>query len=250
MQAYLTLTRRELATFFLSISGYVIIAGLALLVGLDFVTLLNSVGTDPVSMPITQLFFNNLLLWIIIVLTAPVITMRLFALEKASGTFETLTTTPVGEVQIVAAKFSAAVIFFVVMWLPTLACMFIVQHFANQPGSLEKGTLCSMYLGLFLAGSFILSIGCFASAITKSQVVAGMITLVAGMALLMLNWLAQSISPSGHWQAQVISFFNLSQQMMDFTRGILDTRVIIFYLSVTFFFLFLTLRVIESRRWK
>jgi ABC-2 type transport system permease protein len=150
----------------------------------------------------------------------------------------------------VAAKFSASVIFFVAMWLPTLACMFIVQHFANQPGSLETGTLCSMYLGLFLAGCFILSIGCFASALTKSQVVAGMLTLVAGMALLMLNWLAQSISPGGRWQAQVLSFFNLSQQMIDFTRGVLDTRVIIFYLSVTFFFLFLTLRVIESRRWK
>ena len=250
MQAYLTLTRRELATFFLSISGYVIIAGLALLVGLDFVTLLNSVGTDPVSMPITQLFFNNLLLWIIIVLMAPVITMRLFAQERASGTFETLATTPVGEIQIVAAKFTAAVIFFVVTWLPTLACMFIVQHFANQPGSLETGTLCSMYLGLFLAGGFILSIGCFAYALTKSHVVAGMLTLVAGMALLMLNWLAQSISPGGRWQAQVLSFFNLSQQMMDFTRGVVDTRVIVFYLSVTFFFLFLTLRVIESRRWK
>jgi ABC-2 type transport system permease protein len=250
MQAYLTLTRRELATFFLSITGYVIIAGLALLVGLDFVTLLNTIGTDPVSMPITQLFFNNLLLWIIIVLTAPVITMRLFALEKASGTYETLTTTPVGDVQIVAAKFTAAVIFFVVMWLPTLAYMFIVQHFANQTGALERGTLCSMYLGLFLAGSFILSIGCFASALTRSQVVAGMLTLVAGIALLMLNWLAQSVSPNGHWQAQALSFFNLTQQMIDFTRGILDTRVIIFYLSVTFFFLFLTLRVIESRRWK
>jgi hypothetical protein len=107
-----------------------------------------------------------------------------------------------------------------------------------------------MYLGLFLAGCFILSIVCFASALTKSQVVAGMLTLVAGMVLLMLNWLAQNVSPLGHWQAQVLTFFNLSQQMMDFTRGVLDTRVIIFYLSVTFFFLFLTLRVIESRRWK
>jgi ABC-2 type transport system permease protein len=250
MQAYLTLTRRELATFFLSISGYVIIAGLALLVGLDFVTLLNTVGTDPVSMPITQLFFNNLLLWIIIVLTAPVITMRTFALEKASGTFETLTTTPVSDAQIVAAKFTAAVTFFIVMWLPTLAYMFIVQHFANQPGALDQGTLCSMYLGLFLAGCFILSIGCFASALTKSQVVAGMITLVAGIVLLMLNWLAQAVAPGGHWQSQILEFFNLTEQMMDFTRGILDTRVVVFYLSATFFFLFLTLRVIESRRWK
>ena len=250
MQAYLTLTRRELASFFLSITGYVIISGLALLVGLDFVTLLNSVGSEPVAMPITQLFFNNLLLWIIIVLTAPVITMRLFAQEKASGTFETLTTTPVGEVQIVAAKFTAAVIFFIVMWLPTVAYLFVVQHFANQPGSLETGTLCTMYLGLFLAGCLILSIGCFASAITKSQVVAGMITLVAGIVLLMLNWLAQNVPVDGRWQVQLLSFFNLSQQMVDFTRGILDTRVLVFYVSVTFFFLFLTLRVIESRRWK
>src|SRR3954453_20416967 len=73
MRAYLTLTRRELASFFLSISGYVLVAGLALLVGLDFVTRLSNVGTEPVAMPITQLFFNNLLLWIIIVLTAPII---------------------------------------------------------------------------------------------------------------------------------------------------------------------------------
>ena len=250
MQAYLTLTRRELASFFLSITGYVIISGLALLVGLDFVMLLNNLGTDPVAMPVTQLFFNNLLLWIIIVLTAPIITMRLFALEKASGTFETLTTTPVGDMQIVAAKFTAAVIFFVAMWLPTLACLFIVQHFANQPDAMEKGTLCSMYLGLFLAGGLILSMGCFASALTKSQVVAAMVTLVGGMVLLTLNWLAQAVSPDGRWQTEVLSFFNLSQQMIDFTRGVVDTRIIVFYLSVTFFFLFLTLRVIESRRWK
>ena len=250
MRAYLTMTRRELATFFLSISGYVIISGLAFLVGLDFVTLLSNLGTDPVSMPITQVFFNNLFLWVIIVLTAPVITMRLFAQEKALGTFETLTTTPVGEVQIVAAKFTAAVVFFVVMWLPTLAYMFIVEHFANQPGGLDHGTLASMYLGLFLAGCLIISIGCFASSLTKSQVVAGMLTLVAGVVLLMLNWLAQNAAPDGPWQAQVLSFFNLSQQMVDFTRGIVDTRVIVFYLSVTFFFLYLTLRVIESRRWK
>lgn len=250
MRIYWTLTRRELASFFLSITGYVIISGMALLVGLDFVMLLNNVGSDPVSMPITQLFFNNLLLWIIIVLTAPIITMRLFALEKATGTFETLMTTPVGDAQVVVAKFTAAVLFFIVMWLPSLACLFVVQHFANQTDAMETGTLFSMYLGLFLAGGFVLSIGCFASALTRSQVLAAMLTLVAGVVLLMLNWVAQAVSPNGQWQAQILSFFNLSQQMIDFTRGVLDTRVIVFYLTMTFFFLFLTLRVIESRRWK
>lgn len=250
MQAYVTLTRRELAGFFLSITGYVIIAGLSLTVGLVFFIILKATGSDPVSMPIPQLFFNTLLFWFIMIVTPPIITMRTFAVEKATGTFETLMTTPVGDIQIVAAKFTASAIFFVVMLLPVLACMLVIEHFANQPGALDRGTLFSMYLGLFLIGCFMLSMGCFASALTKSQVVAAMLTLVAGIALLMLNLLAQNTPSALIWQSQVLSFFNLSQQMVDFTRGVLDTRVIVFYLSVTFFFLFLTLRVIESRRWK
>jgi ABC-2 type transport system permease protein len=250
MRAYLTLTRRELASFFLSITGYVIIAGLAFAVGLVFYLLLIAQGTQTVSIPITQVFFNNLVLWIVIALTPCIITMRLFALEKATGTFETLITTPVTDLQIVAAKFTAAVIFFIVMWLPSLGYLFIIQHYANQPGAMDTGTVCSMYLGVFLVGCFILSIGCFASAMTKSQVLAAMVTLVAGIAVLMLHFLAMLLPQNGHWQTEVLSFFNIAQQMLDFTRGILDTRVIVFYVSVTFFFLFLTLRVIESRRWK
>jgi ABC-2 type transport system permease protein len=250
MRAYLTLTRRELASFFLSITGYVIIAGLAFAVGLVFYLLLIDQGTQTVSIPITQVFFNNLVLWIVIALTPCIITMRLFALEKATGTFETLTTTPVTDLQIVAAKFTAAVVFFVVMWLPSLGYLFIIQNYANQPGAMDTGTVCSMYLGVFLVGCLILSVGCLASAMTKSQVFAAMVTLVAGIALLMLHFLAVLLPQNGHWQTEVLSFFNIAQQMLDFTRGILDTRVIVFYVSVTFFFLFLTLRVIESRRWK
>lgn len=250
MRAYLTLTRRELASFFLSMTGYVIIAGLAFVVGLVFYSTLTAQGTHSVSIPITQVFFNSLVLWIVIILTPCVITMRLFALEKATGTYETLTTTPVSDLQIVAAKFTAALAFFVVMWLPSLGYLFIIQHYANQPGAMDTGTMCSMYLGVFLVGCFVLSVGCFASALTKSQVLAAMVTLVAGIALLMLHFLAALLPQNGHWQTEVLSFFNIAQQMLDFTRGVLDTRVIIFYLSVTFFFLFLTLRVIESRRWK
>lgn len=250
MQAYWTLTRRELASFFLSITGYAVISGLAWLVGGVLWWLLKAQGADPFNMPLTQLFFNNLMLWIIVVLTAPIITMRLFALEKATGTFETLMTTPVGDVQVVAAKFTSAVVFFIVMWLPSVACLFVLQHFVDQPGALDKGTLFSMYLGVFLAGCLLLSFGCFASALTRSQVLAAMVTLVAGLGLLILNGITQSISPNGQWQTQIWSLFNLSQQMLDFTRGILDTQVIVYYLSATFFFLFLTLRVIESRRWK
>src|SRR6187397_365350 len=118
MQSYFTLVRRELGGFFSSITGYVIIAGNALLLGLYFWYLLQALQTEPTLMPVTEIVFNTYLFWFILLLAIPVITMRLFALERFSGTFETLMTTPVTDAQVVAAKFSAAVIFYAVMWLP------------------------------------------------------------------------------------------------------------------------------------
>src|SRR5262245_21315548 len=90
MQAYLTLVRRELAGFFLSITGYVIIAAAAFLLGLGFVVLLANIGNEPTPVPITELFYLTQFFWLVLILAIPVITMRLFALEKFSGTFETL----------------------------------------------------------------------------------------------------------------------------------------------------------------
>jgi ABC-2 type transport system permease protein len=136
------------------------------------------------------------------------------------------------------------------MWLPTLACLFIVRHFTNQPGALDAGTVGGMFLGIFLAGCMFLSLGCFASAISRTQMVAAIISLVPNVSLFILAYLALQIPAAGNWQTQVLSHFALFGQMQDFTRGVVDTRVVIFYLSITFFFLFLTLRVVESRRWR
>jgi ABC-2 type transport system permease protein len=201
-------------------------------------------------MPVTELFFNSMLFWVVVILVTPVITMRLFALEKASGTYETLMTTPVRDLQVVAAKFTAAVVFYMVMWLPTLACLFIVAHFTNQAKALDASTVGGMYLGIFLSGCLFLAMGCFASSLTRSQVVAAMISLAAGVLLLIVAYLAQVIPATEQWPAQLLLYFNLFKQMDDFTRGVVDTRTVIFYLSLTLFFLFLTLRVVESRRWK
>ena len=107
-----------------------------------------------------------------------------------------------------------------------------------------------MFLGIFLAGCLFLSLGCFASAISRSQMVAAMISLAPSVSLFILAFLAQQIPAAGNWQTQALSYFALFEQMQDFARGVVDTRVVIFYLSLTFFFLFLTLRVVESRRWK
>jgi len=251
MRIFLTLVRRELAAFFFSVTGYVIIAAVTLLIGLSFVMFVKNLGNDPFTMPVTELFFNSLLFWIVVILVTPVITMRLFALEKASGTYETLMTTPVGDMEVVVAKFTAAVIFYMVMWLPALACLFIVGHFTNQTSALDLGTLGGTYLGIFLSGCLFLSMGCFASSLTRSQVVAAMISLAIGVILFIVAYLAMVIPEANLWETQfVLSYFALFKQMEDFTRGVVDTRTVIFYASLTFFFLFLTLRAVESRRWK
>jgi ABC-2 type transport system permease protein len=250
MRIFWTLTRRELAAFFVSVTGYVVIAAVTLLIGSSFAMLVRNLGSDPFSMPVTELFFNSSLFWIIVILITPVITMRLFALEKASGTYETLMTTPVGDVEVVAAKFTAAVVFYMVMWLPTLACLFIVAHFTNQANVLDAGMVGGMYLGIFLSGCLFLAMGCFASSLTRSQVVAAMISLAAGVLLLIVAYLAHVIPETGQWPTQLLPYFNLFKQMDDFTRGVVDVRTVVFYVSLTLFFLFLTLRVVESRRWK
>jgi ABC-2 type transport system permease protein len=250
MSVFCVLLRRELASFFFSLTGYVIIAAITFLTGESFVQLINALGHDPFPMPVTQMFFTSFYFWMIVLLSAPVITMRLFALEKSSGTFETLMTTPVGDFEVVAAKFAAAFLFYVVMWLPLLACLFLVGHFTNQGGALDAGTVGGMYLGIFLAGGFFISFGCLASALSRTQMMAAIISLAFGVSQFAVAWWAKSMPLGDTWQSQLWSCLNLFDQMTDFARGTVDTRALIFYLSATFLFLFLTLRVVESRRWK
>ncbi len=250
MKIFRTLLRRELSAIFLSLTGYVIIAAVTLLTGLSFVVLVQNLGTDPSPMPVTEMFYRTYFFWLIVLLATPVITMRLFALEKASGTFETLMTTQVGDAQVVAAKFLGALIFYLVAWLPLLACLFIVRHFTQQNSALDGGAVGGMYLGIFLTGGLFLSLGCFASSLTRSQVAAAVISFALGVSLFALGFLAAASPSATQWQTQVIAYFNLFEQMHDFARGVVDTRAVIFYASATFLFLFLTLRVVESRRWK
>jgi ABC-2 type transport system permease protein len=158
-------------------------------------------------------------------------------------------TTPVSDVAVVAAKFTAALVFFMLMWLPLLACILVVRHFTNDASALDIGTIGSTFLGILLLGSLFLSLGCFASALTRSQVTAAMISLMLSVGLFVFSFLADRV-PKNDWKSQVISFFGLQNQMRDFVRGVVDTRPVVFFLSVTIVFIFITMRVIESRRWK
>ena len=251
MRVYWTLVRRELAGFFLSLTGYVIIAAALFLMGYSFVIILGKLQKPlPMSMPVTELFYNTQFFWLLLLLTTPVITMRLFALEKFSGTFETLMTTPVTDLQVVAAKFTAAMLFYLLMWLPMLGCLLVVHHYAGGTDVLDGGVVGGMFLGILLLGGLFISLGCCASALTRSQVIAAMISLVFGASVFLLGYLANHPPAQETWQSQVLGCFDLFKQMRDFARGVMDTRPVVLLVSLTSFFLFLTLRVVESRRWK
>lgn len=250
MQGYLTLTRRELGAFFVSITGYVIIAAAVFLMGLSFVDLLAQLKDDPTPVPVTQLFFATPYFWLILLLGAPVITMRLFALEKASGTYETLMTAPVGDLQVVLAKFTAAMVFYLLMWLPLLACILIVRHYTTHSATLDAGLLGSTFFGIALLGGLLMSLGCLASALTRSQILAAMLTMTGGFTLFLLSFFAEQLPATSTWQVEVLSRLALIEQMNDFARGLIDTRYVLLLVSMTFIGLFLTLRVLETRRWK
>src|SRR5438045_1097828 len=152
MGAYITLTRRELAGYFLSLTGYVIMAAALFLLGFSFVVLLVNLQQESTPMPLTELFYVTPFFWFILLLSTPVITMRLFALEKFSGTFETLMTAPVTDLQVVLSKFGAALVFYMIMWLPLLGCILLVRYFTSDPGALDIGVVLSTFLGIFLLG--------------------------------------------------------------------------------------------------
>lgn len=250
MQAYWTLTRRELGTYFLSLTGYLIIAAATFLMGYSFWVTLGQLQQESTPMPVTELFFRLQYFWLIFILTPPVITMRLFALEKASGTFETLMTAPVTDSQVVLGKFTAAWVFHAVVWLPLLGCLLVVRHYATVGTPFDAGVVASTFLGIWLLGGVMVAMGCLASSLTRNQALAAMITLLACVSLFLLAYLADQFPDADSWQARALACFSFFEQMREFVRGVVDTRAVVLYLSLTFFFLFLTLRVIESRRWK
>jgi ABC-2 type transport system permease protein len=128
--------------------------------------------------------------------------------------------------------------------------LLIVRGYSTDPGLLEPGVLASTFLGLLLIGALYMAVGCFASALTQSQIIAAMISYALGLTLFLLSLRSLMAAPAPGWPARVFNHISMTEQMEDFARGVVDTRYLIYYCSLTVFFLFLTLKVVESRRWR
>jgi ABC-2 type transport system permease protein len=173
----------------------------------------------------------------------PMITMRTYAEEKRSGTIELLLTSPITDVQIVLGKFLGAIGFYAALLGVTLLNIAILFIFGNP----EVMPVVTGYLGLFLQGSCLISLGLFISSTTKNQVVAGAATFVVSLLLWIVSWLGSSFGPN---TAAVLSYLSITEHFEDFSKGVIDTKHALYYLSVIAFGLFLTVKSVDTERWR
>ena len=193
--------------------------------------------TDSVLRPL----FSNVS--VILLLLMPLITMRLFAEERRSGTIELLLTYPVRDGAVLVGKYLAALVLYAIMLALTLLYPGILIYFAR----VEWGPLLTGYLGLLLMGATFLAIGIFASSLTENQIVAAVTTFGTLLLLWVVGWSAEYVG--GPW-GRVLSHLSILEHFDTFARGVLDTKDVIYYLDVTIVALFLSLRSLEARRWK
>ena len=251
MSVFLALVRRELGGFFKSLTGYVVIAAVLLLNGFALMDIVEKFNLRPLEAPVTEVYYSVAYFWIVLLLTAPVITMRTFAAEKSSGTYEALMTTPVGDWTVVLAKFTGALVFFLLTWLPLLLIFFVLRQVKGEPALCDPRVMAATFVGLGLVGALYMSLGCLASALTRSQIIAAMLSFLLGIGLWVVS-LRPDAGPGTEsgWWIPVLNHMSLVRHMEDFTRGLIDARQVVFYLTSTALLLFVTQRIVQSRRWQ
>jgi ABC-2 type transport system permease protein len=235
---------RELRAYFFSPLAYVVLFFFLVVNGFVFsyiVTALNS----PTAMAARPLdFFFGGILWPILLILAPVLTMRLLSEERRSGSIEVLMTAPISETQVVLGKYLAALVFYLALWVPTVVYALLLAHYS----SLDWGPVAGGYLGTFAIGALFIAVGLFASALTKSQLVAAIVTFAATFCLAMLGLLENLLNNDLAHQA--FGYVSLFSHMDEFAKGIVDSRRLVYYLSGIVLFLFLTSRTLEERKWR
>ena len=255
MNNVLAIAHKEIKGYFASPVAYIVIGFSAILFGWFFINLLYYFdrmsmqassgfgGQQPVNvneMLITPLFLN---VSVILLFTLPLITMRTYAEEKRSGTIELLLTSPLTDFQIVMGKFLGGLVLYASM----LAVTAVHVGFLFALGNPEWRPVATGYLGLLLMGGCFLSLGLFVSSLTRNQIVAGMVTFAIFLLFWVINWIASFTGPT---MQSVLNYLSITEHLNDFARGVVDTKHLVYYVSFIMFSLFLTVRAVDSERWR
>ena len=250
---------KELRSYFVSPVAYVVLTGFMVLSGWFFFNLLMQftrimnmyqmfqrqdivMQMNLNEMVMTPLLYN---MTIILLLMVPLITMRLFAEEKKLKTDELLLTSPISVNSIVLGKYLACLTFVAIML--GLTCIFPSFLFIYGEPAPEMGPVLVGYLGLFLLGAAFVAVGLFASSLTENQIVAAVICFVSLLLFFVIGWPAESLES---WQGAVLEYISLIEHFTDFSKGLVESGHVVFFLTFILFALFLTKRSIESLRWR
>lgn len=258
MSTIATLYRKELRSYFTTPFGWVILAFILVMQGLSLTFALKLFRDTPQKESLLFHIINSPIFWFFFMFLFPLLTMRSFAEEEKTGTLETLLTAPVKTGQVVIAKFLAAYSFYIFLWLPVLLYP-PISDIANFAVSSIEGVQSPMHITytfadiigtysiLLLIGAWFSALGILASSLTNSQIIAGIISigilvLVFFMGYVPVVW--------GEFPAASIFHYISSVEHLDnFTRGLMDTRPVIFYITATILTLAITARIVDHRRW-
>lgn len=257
MSNIIAIADRELRSYFASPIAYAVIGLFALVFGWMFYTFLKFFILQSMQMQqmmgmggggtvnVNQMLIRPLILQIsvIILFVLPMITMRTYSEEKRSGTIELLLTSPVTDLEIILGKFLGALALYALMLLVTVPTITLLFWY----GEPDWKPVVTSYLGLLLVGGSFIAYGLFISSLTKNQIVAGVLTFCSLLMLLLVSWLQDSVGPMGR---AVISAVAIFEHFEDFSKGVIDTKHLVYYASVITFGLFLTAKSVDSERWR
>jgi ABC-2 type transport system permease protein len=246
MSNTLAIARKELRSYFASPIGFVMIGLFAIVYGYFYAAIMQfffdqtrqmmgQAPTDVNEQFIRPLFSN---VQVILLFILPLITMRTYAEEKRSGTIELLLTSPITDFEIVAGKVLGAmglIMAMLAVTLPHIAVLFAFGHPEWKP-------IVTTYLGFVLMSACFVAVGLFISSITRNQIIAGTATFVVFLMLWVLDWMGEG--------KPLLEYLSITRHFYDFARGVIDTKHLVYYLSVIVFGLVLTMRSVETERWR
>ena len=253
-----TIARKELNSYFRSPIAYIVLAVFAVIFGFFFYSILSMFVAQtltrvqyeqmygrPLPLNVNEMVIRPLLMHVSVVclFLVPMITMRLFAEEQKTGTIELLMTSPVTDLQIILGKFFGALALYASMLGLTLLYLTVLFRY----GSPDWKPLLAGYLGLLLLGGCFLSLGMLFSTLTRNQLVAGSLTFMLFLLLWVIDWVSDY---SGSQWGQLASYVSLTTHIENFSKGVIDLKDTVYYLSVIGLGLFLTARSVESVRWR
>lgn len=249
MQNFCILFRKELRGFFLSPFGWVVLALVAVMQGWSMSGAMKALQDNPIRESLVYIVFHMPHFWFYFLFIFPLITMRLFAEEERGGTLETLLTAPVRTWHLVLGKYGATLAFYVVLWIPAFVQFLLFSVLTDIPTPFSGGSLFGAFFLVFLMGTLFIAIGCLASALTSSQIIAGVVTIGLLMIHYFLGWVTLIYSDRFP-AAPIFQYLASNEHLRYFTQGLIDSRPALYYLTSAAFVLFVTHHVIDHRRWR